>query len=83
MADGYSTAMSLLGKPLVVVWALMAIGRILVLLILLRRYRSPLFYVGLIFAIGVFFCFKHSYVRQDVHILYFFPFFLSLIGVLG
>src|SRR6266550_3846899 len=84
MADGYSIAMSLLGRPHVVAWALIALAVYLALLILLRRLKSPLFHVAMVFAIAIFFCFKHSYVRQEAaHVLYFFPFLLSLVGVIG
>jgi hypothetical protein len=84
MADGYSMAMSLLGGPHVVAWAVIALAAYLALLILLRTYRSPFFYVALIFSTAIFLCFKHSFVRQDAqHVLYFFPFLLSLVGILG
>jgi hypothetical protein len=84
MADGYSVAMSLSAAPHIVVWALFGVAAYLTLLILLRIYESPLFYIALIFAIAIFFCFKHSFVRQDAqHLLYFFPFLLSLVGILG
>ena len=84
MADGYSVAMSLLGEPHVLAWALIALAAYLALAILLRIDKSPLFGVAMLFAIAIFFCFKHSYVRQDAqHFLYFFPFLLSLVGILG
>src|SRR6185436_15139209 len=84
MADGYSIAMSLLGGPHVVAWALIAMTAYLAFFILLRSVKSSLFYLAVAFAIAIFLCFKHSYVRQDAeHILYFFPFLLSLVGILG
>jgi len=52
MADGYSIAMSLLGEPHVVAWALIALAAYLALAILLRIDKSPLFGVALLFAIS-------------------------------
>jgi len=84
IADGYSVAMSAVGRPHILAWALIALGSYLVLLILLGAYRSPLFFVAMVFAIAIFFCFKHAYIRQEtLHVLYFFPFLLSLVGILG
>jgi hypothetical protein len=84
MADGYSVAMSTVGKPHIVVWALIAAMVYLALLILLRVFKSPLCYLAMVFAVGIFLCFKHSYIRQDAaHVLYFFPFLLSLVGIVG
>lgn len=82
IADGYSTVMSIEGDRSYVLWGVLGLLVYAVLLLLLRRYKSSLLDTAIALSIGIFFNFKHSFVRQDVHILFLFPFLLTAVGII-
>jgi len=82
MADGYSVAMSIVGSKVSLGLALLGAGVYLILSLALFKMRSRLFYFALALGSAVFFSFKHAYVRQDTHELFFFPFLLTAMSIL-
>jgi hypothetical protein len=75
LSRGYSAAMSLYGSPVELVAALEAFCLLGVAAYLLLKSNRRLFdFVAIVFALPVFMKFKHGFVRQDLHILYFFCF---------
>jgi hypothetical protein len=75
LASGYDLAMALRGSPVEVVAGLEAIALLAVaLLVVASSDRRTALFLGLLFAVPVFVSAKHSFVRQDEHVVYIFSF---------
>lgn len=82
IVSGYSAAMSIIGPRIHLFLGVLALAIYIALTFLLLRKRSNLFYAAFIFIVPIFFAFKHSFVRQDGHVLIFFLFLLAVFSVL-
>ena len=51
-------------------------------LIYLMRREPEVLGIGFLFLVPIWFSFKHGFVRQDAHIVNFFPFLLAVIAIL-
>jgi hypothetical protein len=82
IVDGFSVAMSIVGPTGMLYQAFIAIAVFLCLLFFLYKWRSQSLHIGLGLAVAVYFAFKQGFVRQDGHMLLFYPFMLAAIGIL-
>lgn len=82
ITSGYSTAMSIVGPKAELVIGLIAASVYLILVLLLKRMKSNLFYASLIPIVALFLSFKHGFVRQDGHVIIFFTFLLATTSIL-
>lgn len=81
LSSAYSVAMSLVGPKEILIRGLLALGifAATAILLLIRRASAGRFYF--LFAFCVFVAFKHGFVRQDAHVMIFFPFLLSICAI--
>jgi hypothetical protein len=82
LVDGYSIAMSLVGPPEFLIQALIALATFFCVVFLLYKCKSRSLHIALALLVPVFLSFKHGFVRQDEHMLLFYPFLLVAIGIL-
>jgi len=80
---GYSTAMSIVGSYKILAIGFVGLLVYGIIVFLLFKKKSTLWYFGVLFVIPVILSFKHSFVRQDIpHMPLFFLFLLSVISAM-
>lgn len=82
LTHGYSAAMSVPGPRLEIIAAFASIGLLIVALTLLARdNRRFVYFFAVVFSIPIVLSFKHGFVRQDLHPVYFFCFVSLLLAM--
>jgi hypothetical protein len=83
IAEGFSVAMSVGSWPTeFVIHALIALAIFLPLSLFLYISKSRTLHIALALSVSTFFTFKHGFVRQDEHTLFFYPFLLAALSVI-
>ena len=81
ITEGFSSAMSIVGSTDLLNQAIIAMAVYLCLVLYLIIRKSPSLHIALALAVGLFFSFKLGFVRQDGHMMFFYPFLIFAVGI--